>query len=201
MVDFKYFGDIYYYSSFIDLSNIEYSSYRLYQRGLQLNRMRLMGANGPLLLTVPLVGGRAPKQKIRDLQIGYAETWQRIHWRGIHDNYRKAPWFEDYGPELEQLFQHKEKFLLDLNLKTAEWCLRKLKLKLDILAVEEVGLGKDGHRLMENEPLKVDKDLPPYHQVFSERYGFVPNLSILDLLLCEGPLALNYLRLINKSVG
>lgn len=199
MVEFKYFGDIYYYSGFIDLSNIEYSEYKPYQRSLKLNRMRLMGANGPLLLTVPLVGGRDPKQPIRDVQIGYSEPWQRIHWRGIHDNYRKAPWFDDYGPELAQLFQHKEKFLLDLNLKTAEWCLRKLKLKLDILAVEEIGLGKDGHRLMKNEPIKEDENFPPYHQVFSERHGFVPNLSILDLLLCEGPLAMNYFRLINKS--
>ena len=199
MIDFKYFGDIYYYLNFIDLSNIEYSSYKPYQRGLQLNRMRLMGANGPLLLTVPLVGGRAPKQKIRDLQIGYAEPWQRIHWRGIHDNYRKAPWFEDYGPELEQLFQLKEKFLLDLNLKTAEWCLKKLKLKLDILSVDEVESGEETHPFVQNEPLNLGKDFPIYQQVFSDRHGFVPNLSILDLLLCEGPLAMDYLRRINNS--
>ena len=199
MIDFKYFGDIYYYSGFIDLSNIEYLPCKPYQRGLQLNRMRLMGANGPLLLTVPLVGGRAPKQKIRDLQIGYAEPWQRIHWRGIHDNYRKAPWFDDYAPELEQLFQLKEKFLLDLNLKTAEWCLKKLKLKLDILSVYEAELGKETAPLVLNEPPNEGKDFPIYQQVFSDRHGFVPNLSILDLLLCEGPLAMDYLRRINIS--
>ncbi len=199
MVDFKYFGDIYYYSYFTDLSNIEYLSSKPYQRGLQLNRMRLMGANGPLLLTVPLVGGRDPKQKIRDLQIGYAEPWQRIHWRGIHDNYRKAPWFEDYAPELEQLFQRKEKFLLDLNLKTAEWCLKKLKLKLDILSVDETELGKETHPFVLNEPPNEGKNFPIYQQVFSDRHGFVPNLSILDLLLCEGPLAMDYLRRINNS--
>lgn len=201
MIDFKYFGDIYYYSGFIDSSNVEYSSYKPYQRGLQLNRMRLMGANGPLLLTVPLVGGRAPKQKIRDLQIGYAEPWQRIHWRGIHDNYRKAPWFDDYAPELEQLFQLKEKFLLDLNLKTAEWCLKKLKLKLDILAVDEVGLVEEKYLLPKTELQPEGTNLPSYQQVFADRHGFVPNLCILDLLLCEGPLAMDYLRRINNSVG
>ena len=201
MIDFKYFGDIFYYSSFINLSNIEYLSCKPYQRGLQLNRMRLMGANGPLLLTVPLVGGRAPKQKIRDLQIGYGEPWQRIHWRSIHDNYRKAPWFEDYAPELEQLFQGKEKFLLDLNLKTAEYCLRKLKLKLDILAVEEWELGKEAQLFFQNEPTLEDKDFPTYQQVFADRHGFFPNLSILDLLFCEGPLAIDYLRRINNSAG
>lgn len=201
MIDFKYFGDIYYYSSFIDLSNVKYSSCEPYQRGLQLNRMRLMGANGPLLLTVPLVGGRAPKQKIRDLQIGYAEPWQRIHWRGIHDNYRKAPWFDDYAPELEQLFQLKEKFLLDLNLKTAEWCLKKLKLKLDILAVEEVELGEEKYPLPKTGLQPERTNDPSYQQVFTDRHGFVPNLCILDLLLCEGPLAMDYLRRINYSEG
>ncbi len=161
--------------------------------------MRLMGANGPLLLTVPLVGGRAPKQQIKDLQIGYGEPWQRIHWRGIHDNYRKAPWFDDYAPELEQLFREKEKFLLDLNLKTAEWCLRKLKVKIDILSVETQTTEEGGNSLTRNKPDENDTTFPVYQQVFADRHGFVPNLSILDLLLCEGPLATDYLRRINNS--
>ncbi len=199
MIDFKYFGDIYFYSTFINSSNVEFCLYKDYQRTLKLNRMRLMGANGPLLLTVPLVGGRAPKQQIKDLQIGYGEPWQRIHWRGIHDNYRKAPWFDDYAPELEQLFREKEKFLLDLNLKTAEWCLRKLKVKIDILSVETQTTEEGGNSLTRNKPDENDTTFPVYQQVFADRHGFVPNLSILDLLLCEGPLATDYLRRINNS--
>ncbi len=199
MIDFKYFGDIYFYSTFIDYSNVDFCPYKDYQRTLKLNRTRLMGANGPLLLTVPLVGGRAPKQKIKDLQIGYTEPWQRIHWRGIHDNYRKAPWFDDYAPELEQLFRLKEKYLLDLNLKTAEWCLRKLKVKIDILSVDETTVIKNEATASTSSAEKQAPVFPVYQQVFADRHGFVPNLSILDLLLCEGPLATDYLRRINNS--
>jgi hypothetical protein len=199
MIDFKYFGDIYYYSTFIDLSNVEYCPYKDYQRGLKLNRMRLVGANGPLLLTVPLVGGRAPKQQVKDLQIGYAEPWQRIHWRGIHDNYRKAPWFEEYAPELQLLFQRKDKFLLDLNLNTVEWCLQKLKRKVDILSVDQ-NQDPQIEALLERLPGEESlPEFPPYQQVFSDRHGFVSNLSILDLLLCEGPLATDYLRRLNNA--
>lgn len=199
MIDFKYFGDIYFYSTFINLSDVEFCPYKGYNRSLKLNRTALIGANGPLLLTVPLVGGRAPKQPIKDIRIGYAEPWQRIHWRGIHDNYRKSPWFEDYGPGLEKLFQLKEKFLLDLNLKTAEWCTQKLKLKIDILSVEDEKPKLTAESLAKRVEPEWSKICPAYQQVFSDRHGFVPNLSILDLLLCEGPLALDYLRRIKKS--
>ena len=156
--------------------------------------MRLMGANGPLLLSVPLEGGRDQYGPLCDLQISYAEPWQRIHWRGIHDNYRKAPWFEDYAPELESLYRKQEKFLLDLNLKTTEWVLKRLKWKVAILAVNEKEVSDQA--MQQTQKPKDDSPLswPVYQQVFAERHGFVPNLSILDLLLCEGPMATAYIK-------
>lgn len=194
MIDLHYFGDIYSYLKFIHQTNVEFSPYQNYQRASKLNRMRLMGANGPLLLSVPLEGGRDQQVALKDLRISYAEPWQRIHWRGIHDNYRKAPWFEDYAPGLEELLRKREKFLLDLNLKTTEWAVQRLKLKIDFLA------GKGEQDLVKQ--VQVAKDFgqpetgnwPVYQQVFSERHGFVPNLSIVDLLLCEGPQAGAYLK-------
>jgi WbqC-like protein family len=161
--------------------------------------LKLMGANGPLSLSVPLEGGRNQKVKWKEVKINYAEPWQRIHWRGIHDNYRKAPWFEDYAPELEQLFLHKEKYLMDLNLKSMEYCLRRLKLKVDILAYTD----QEARNLIPQRPKKDEpvaaENFPSYQQVFSERHGFIPNLGILDLILCEGPFAIDYLRRINIS--
>ena len=194
MIDLHYFGAINWYLKCIDSTDIVFFPYKNYQRGLKLNRMRLMGANGPLLLTVPLEGGRDQYGHLKDLQISYAEPWQRIHWRGIHDNYRKAPWFEDYAPGLESLYRKREKFLLDLNLKTTEWAVQRLKLKVDFLAgkgeqdlVKQVQVAKDSSQ-------QETSNWPVYQQVFSERHGFVPNLSIVDLLLCEGPMAINYLK-------
>ncbi len=199
IIDLQYFGNIYSYLKFINYSNVYFSVYESYIRALHLNRMKLMGANGPLLLSVPLEGGRDQKVKWKDVRINYAEPWQRIHWRGIHDNYRKAPWFEDYAPDLEQLFLKKEKFLIDLNLKSMEYCLQRLKLKVDILAYEgDVSIQPKIVIIPKAESLPAE-NFPIYQQVFSERHGFVANLGILDLLMCEGPLATDYLRRINIS--
>ena len=196
-IELQYFGDIYSYLKCINHTNVFFSAYESYLRALHLNRMKLMGANGPLSLSVPLEGGRDQKVKWKDVKINYAEPWQRIHWRGIHDNYRKAPWFEDYAPELEQLFLRKEKYMLDLNLKSMEYCLQRLKLKVDILAYNE----EEATKLISQRPKKSEaipaEIFPVYQQVFSERHGFIPNLGILDLLFCEGPLATDYLRRIN----
>ncbi|MEJ8844502.1 WbqC family protein [Lacibacter sp. H375] len=198
-IDLHYFGDINSYLKFINQTNAYFSAYENYFRALHLNRMKLMGANGPLPLSVPLEGGRDQKVKWKDVQINYAEPWQRIHWRGIHDNYRKAPWFEDYAPGLEQLFLRKEKYLLDLNLKSMDYCLQRLKLKVDILAYrEEEVMDLTPQRPKKAEPIPAEI-FPVYQQVFSERHGFVPNLGILDLLFCEGPLATEYLRRIKIS--
>ena len=197
IIELQYFGNVYSYLKFINQTNVLFSAYESYFRALHLNRMKLMGTNGPLLLSVPLEGGRDQKVKWKDVKINYAEPWQRIHWRGIHDNYRKAPWFEDYAPELQQLFLRKEKFLLDLNLKSMDYCLQRLKLKVDILAYsEEEAMKLISQRPKKTEPVPVE-NFPVYQQVFSERHGFVPNLGILDLLFCEGPLATDYLRRIN----
>ncbi len=199
IIELQYFGNVYSYLKFINQTNVFFSAYESYFRALHLNRMKLMGANGPLLLSVPLEGGRDQKVKWKDVRINYAEPWQRIHWRGIHDNYRKAPWFEDYAPELQQLFLRKEKYLMDLNLKSMDYCLQRLKLKVDILAYsEEEAMKLISQRPKKTEPVTVE-NFPVYQQVFSERHGFVPNLGILDLLFCEGPLATDYLRRINIS--
>lgn len=199
VTEIQYFGDIYSYLKFINCSNAFFSPYESYSRAQHFNRTRLMGANGPLPLSVPLEGGRDQKVKWKDVKINYAEPWQRIHWRGIHDNYRKAPWFDDYAPCLEQLFLKKEKFLLDLNLAAMNYCLQRLKLSVDILAyTEEEALPQNAQRPKKPEAIPAEI-FPVYQQVFSERHGFLPNLSMIDLLLCEGPMAVNYLRSINIS--
>ncbi|RXK58933.1 hypothetical protein ESA94_16225 [Lacibacter luteus] len=199
MIDLQYFGDIILYLKFTQNTNVKISPYKNYQRSLKLNRMRLMGANGPLLLTVPLEGGRDQQAALKDLRISYAEPWQRIHWRGIHDNYRKAPWFDDYAPGLEELFRKQEKFLYDLNLKTTEWVLKRLKLNVDFLTENKNKREEVLATTQEESERIVPENWPVYQQVFSERHGFAPNLGILDLLLCEGPLAVQYLKKLQQQ--
>jgi len=191
-IDLQYFGDIKFISTLIKSTNAFFLPDVRYEKSLHLNRTCLIGANGPLLLTVPLIGGRDKKQKLKDVQISYVDPWQKIQWRGIDSSYRKAPWFEDYAPGLKELFELREKYLLDLNLKTMEWVSKKLKINVDILADNEVSKKEAPG----NSGVKTGFQYQPYQQVFMEKHGFKPNLSILDLLLCEGPSAKKYLEAI-----
>lgn len=196
--ELQYFGSINLYSTLINQTNVFFLPDVPFKKALHPNRQKLMGANSPLLLTVPLVGGRDQKQKLKDVQISYTDPWQRIHWRGIVSNYRKSPWFEEYAPQLELLFQLNEKFLIDLNLKTMNWVLEKLKMKLDILADGEINMNSDHISVAHQKNENISLQYPSYTQVFSDKYGFMPNLGILDLLFCKGPLALEYLASVSR---
>ena len=159
-----------------------------------MNRTSIMAANKVLVLSVPLDGGRSVKTNIKDLKISSVESWQRIHWRSIHDSYRKSPWFEEFAPGLEKLYQQKQNFLWDWNINICEWVFGALNWGPVILAEDEIyppqALDKDVHYYFS----KLEDDYPVYQQVFSDKLGFHPNLSILDLIMNEGPASTDYLQ-------
>lgn len=157
------------------------------------NRCLVAGANGIQSLTVPVEGGREQKAIYKDIRIDEQADWRKRHWRTLFSAYGKAPFFEYYGSELEALFQVRKTFLVDWNLTVLDWLAVRLKIPMP----EILELGGD---------LKVLPDLdladrirpsnyiggagltpPVYAQVFQERHGFLPNLSVLDMLLCLGP--------------
>lgn len=194
IIDIQYFGSIYFYLNFIYRSNIRFSSDVLYRKELHQNRMWLSGPNNLVRLSVPLAGGRNQKVQFKDLRIARADDWQRIHWRSIHDTYRKSPWFEEYAPGLENLYQQKDDFLIDWNFRTLQWSLSKLRLKIDILADVSKRNLDPAIPEMSLPVQKLPEGHPVYQQVFSDRIGFIANLSILDLIFCEGPISKEYLK-------
>ena len=194
IIDIQYFGSIYFYLNFIYRSNIRFSSDVLYRKELHQNRMWLSGPNNLVRLSVPLAGGRNQKVQFKDLRIARADDWQRIHWRSIHDTYRKSPWFEEYAPGLENLYQQKDDFLIDWNFRTLQWSLSKLRLKIDILADDSKRNLDPAIPEMSLPVQKLPEGHPVYQQVFSDRIGFIANLSILDLIFCEGPISKEYLK-------
>lgn len=194
IIDIQYFGSIYFYLNFIYRSNIRFSSDVLYRKELHQNRMWLSGPNNLVRLSVPLAGGRNQKVQFKDLRIARADDWQRIHWRSIHDAYRKSPWFEEYAPGLENLYQQKDDFLIDWNFRTLQWSLSKLRLKIDILADDSKRNLDPAIPEMSLPVQKLPEGHPVYQQVFSDRIGFIANLSILDLIFCEGPISKEYLK-------
>ncbi len=199
--DYQYFGSVNYYSNLFKAQNPQiYTQNHWYKMGF-LNRCWILGANGKLELTVPVVGGRNQNSLLSEVQIDYRESWQKKHIRAIVTSYSKSPFFEFYFPDVEKILETKFQFLWELNetiLKiTCAWLKHPapnfLHQPLNLLQ-EEYSIQNFGNKFI---PKKMGQfpTLATYNQVFMNKFGFVPSLSILDLLFCEGPLAKQILTL------
>lgn len=194
IIEIQYFGNICYYLSLLNSSYIYFNNASTHFKGLNVNRTSVMSANKVLTLSVPIEGGRSVKTPVKDLKISFREPWQRIHWRSLHDSYRKAPWFEEYAPELEMIYQQNYIYLWDLNVKITNWVFQVLKMEAVILADFKNHHDPEDVEISRISSDEMGSDYPCYRQVFSDKLGFHPNLSIVDLIMNEGPLAMDYLK-------
>ena len=208
IVDLQYFPSIILYKSLSKFSNIVFEQYENYQKMSFRNRCRIVGAEGVVDLSVPIAGGRDQKTIMKDVRISDRQPWQAQHWKTIVSCYSRSPWFEFYRHELEALYQRRFDFLLDWNLSCFEWSLRVLGLSVPVSLTERyekeyldknvtdwrgriLPKGRQGAQGGGGRP---EDQAPKYRQVFEERIGFIPNLSVLDLLFCEGKEAIRYIR-------
>lgn len=167
-----------------------------YIRQTYRNRYLIMGANAPLTLSVPVEKEKHQKVPDKEIKIAYHTPWQNNHWRSIVSAYNSSPFFEFYRDEIEPLFTRKYTFLFDFNMETIHLMAELLNLDADITFSEAYKKHADESILDMREfihPKKTPMEpnaffVPePYKQVFDDRHGFMPNLSILDLLFNKGP--------------
>jgi len=205
-----YFPSIRYFSKLASYPEIYIEQHEHFIKQTYRNRTIILGANGPISLIVPVEKGRGPKIKIKDLRIAYDEEWQRNHWRTIFSAYNSSPFFEYYADELEPFFRTKHEFLFDFNQSILEVLLEILELKVILnqtVSFEQIPKNCMNFREKINPKAHqntIDQQFEPqpYTQVFSEKFGFIPDLSILDLLFNEGPsahtLLQSYFRKLNN---
>lgn len=192
-----YFAPVRYFSKLAVYPEIYIEQHENFIKQTYRNRAVILGANGPISLIVPVEKGREQKIKISDLQIAYDEEWQRNHWRTIFSAYNSSPFFEYYADELEPFFRKKHKFLFDFNQQTTQTLLEMLEISRELKLTDDFEKAPE-HCLNFREQISpkshlIDEDLhfvaQPYTQVFQEKFGFISDLSILDLLFNVGPSA------------
>ncbi|MGV3642531.1 MAG: WbqC family protein [Adhaeribacter sp.] len=159
------------------------------------NRCRILTAQGPLDLAIPVVKGNR-KTKISELEIDYSQNWVNMHWRSIRSAYGSAPFYAYYCDYLADIYQSRQPLLWDLNLALLRFYLKCLNIKKPILFTgsympeygEEVA---DFRNKIHPKKLPDNLDIKPYPQVFGKQ--FVSDLSIIDVLFSQGPEAITYL--------
>jgi len=195
LIELQYFAPIQYYAKLCSGHPLFIEQHEHYIKRSYRNRAHILGANGSMRLTIPLKKGKNEGQPIREVQIEYIRKWQQQHWQSIQSAYGKAPFFEHYSDELRPFFEKEYKFLFDFNFELMETL-------MDLIGINpEISLTNNYTHNPPEDVLDLRNSIHPkekhhkpdphyqsitYAQVFQDKHGFVPDLSILDLLFCMG---------------
>lgn len=193
-----YFPSIAHYVSFAKADQLVFEVEDNFQKQTYRNRTYIYGANGKLMFNVPVRHDKTVKnQKYKDIKIANETPWQRLHWKSLESAYRTSPYFEYYEDELRPLFEKRYESLLELNFDTIQLINECLQLEIEIsktTVYESIVSDTQDYRKLAVVKKEPDYGFEKYTQVFDDKHGFLPNLSILDLLFNEGTNALTYLE-------
>ena len=203
LLELQYLPPIQYFAKLVQYEEVWIEQQENYSKRSYRNRCHIVGANGLLRLSIPLVKGKNEQMNIRKVRIAYQEPWQKQHWTTICSAYGRAPFFEFYAEELAAFYQREWTFLFDFNWALLQKLIELTGINSDLNRTKAYqkmypagffdfrdGVFPKKHRQKEDNHFVA----PKYRQLFEERHGFLPNLSILDLLFCTGPQAILYLE-------
>ncbi|MEM6719934.1 MAG: WbqC family protein [Bacteroidota bacterium] len=198
-----YFPSIAHYVLFAKAEHLVYEMEDNFQKQTYRNRTYIYGANGKLMLNVPVRHSkRSLHQKYKEIQIADETAWQRLHWKSLESAYRTSPYFEYYEDEFRPVFEKKYDYLIDLNYDTIQVINDCLQLDVQTSQTntyQSIVTDQQDFRKLVNVKKEPDHGFASYTQVFDSKFGFIGNLSILDLLFNEGTNALSYLE--QQTVG
>ena len=190
-----YFPPIEYFALLAKYSSVYVEACENYQKQSWRNRCRILSAGGPQDLNFPVkhVGGTF-SLPIREIEVDYSTPWVQKTERCIDAAYHSSAWFDYYRDPLFAILDAQPRTLWELDLEILRFLMQKFGLKTEIIPTEAYAAEHvDIHPKRPNAILRELGLERPYYQVFSDRFGFVPGLSAMDLLFNEGPGALDYI--------
>jgi len=195
-----YLPPISWFSVFLDAENdILFEQFESFPKQTYRNRTNIYGANGKLSLIIPIAHNG--KREFKDIEISYREDWRNLHWKSIKTAYQSSPYFEFYEDKFRKIFDLNEKYLLDFNIKSIEILQQILKTEKAHSLNEEYIKNPEQINFREKFSAKLPSEfeMDEYYQTFSDKLGFLKDLSILDLICNKGPETLTYIKNIKQS--
>lgn len=193
-----YFPPVSYFAEIVNASRVWMEAEENFPKQTYRNRCIICEANGPMNLVVPVQRGPEVKIKTKDIKLAWDKNWMTVHKRAIESAYRNSPFYEYYIDYLQPFFEKKHTYLMEYNHDMLCTLLKLIHLSVSVEFTTRFEHSPENMRDLRYEitPKKEPNNihLPAYTQVFSEKFGFIPNLSILDLLFNVGPDSLAYLK-------
>ncbi|WP_108821158.1 WbqC family protein [Dysgonomonas sp. Marseille-P4361] len=191
-----YLAPIQYYAKFLLADRICIEQHDNYIKQTYRNRCSIVSANGPIALSIPVVHSSKEKTQMKDIRIAEHGNWQHMHWNAIVSAYNSTPFFEYYQDDFYPFYHKKYSFLFDFNEELRMLILEILRIKLpEIVYTDSYQTKFLSDELDLREVIHPKKDWTetdpafksvPYYQVFDQKFGFVDNMSIIDLLFNMG---------------
>ena len=191
-----YLPSISHYIAMIKADELVFEVEDNFQKQTNRNRMYIYSANGLQVLNIPVKNSIENSQKFKEVLIDENFDWQKNHLKSLQSAYKNSPFFEYFIDDIAPIFHKKHKFLMDLNFETFNVINECLGIDLPFSKTTEYFHALENvndYRDLVNGKKDVTK-VEPYTQVFDDKYGFINNLSILDLLFNEGRYAVDYLK-------
>ena len=193
-----YFPSISHFAVMAQSENITFEIEDNFQKQTNRNRTYIYSPNGLQLLNIPIKHSKESRQKTKDIRIEPDFDWQKQHFKSLEAAYRSSPFFEFFEDDIRPIFEKKHEFLLDLNFEVLTVVFKCLRMKVEYNTTAEYFQQVDPNTVTDFRSLvEGKKDISvfeKYLQVFDDKYGFINNLSVLDLLFNEGKYAMDYLK-------
>lgn len=197
-----YLAPVQYYAWMLAADEVLLEQHDHYMKQTYRNRCTIAAADGPLSLTVPIIKPESDKCPMKDIRISDHGNWRHLHWNALKSAYRMSPFWEYYEDDFRPFYEQKWEFLMDYNQALQEKVCELIDFTPNITRTEAFlspseAMIKDLREVIHpKREIAADErfQVVPYYQVFKERQGFLPNMSIMDLLMNMGPESLLILK-------